>query len=342
MTLDLGLHDPGGDAGPAPPEGVGLPRRGLARVIDLVVSNLAVAAGGILALVVAAIFGDASTGAAIELLSNEEDLVGGRLGELTLGLLSLTLVHTLGEGLHGSTVGKRLCGITVVTEDGRRAGPRAAFKRSVGFLVDQLFFGLVGAHRILQSSRAQRVGDEWAGTMVVRLGAVEPASRRSAPKFLAATGAALAAAAALGTIVVGLQIVRSARLARQDRVEIVAVRPARDARLVGGQPARFSLTVSHTLRSRSDGRLLVYVVHGEEEPQLQGTFSIRGGSGRTDVAGTARLPESQPGYSDPALPYFVVELYPAKNEASASAIHVFGLERRPCPDAAVAHEICVG
>ena len=342
MTLDLGLHDPGGDAGPAPPEGVGLARRGLARVIDLAVSNVAVAAGGIAAYVMGAIFGGPSTGAAIELLTNQEDLVGGRLAELALGLLSLTLMHTLGEGLHGSTVGKRLCGITVVTEDGGGAGLRAAFKRSVGFLVDQLFFGLVGAHRILQSSRAQRVGDEWAGTMVVRLGAVDAASRRSTARFLAATGAALSAVAALGTIVVGLQVGRTARLAGQDRVEIVAVRPARDARLVGGQPARFSLTVSHTLQSARDGRLLVYVVHGEDEPQLQGTFSIRGGSGRTDVAGSARLPASQPGYSDPALPYFVAELYPAKNESSASAFHVFELERRPCPDAAVSHEICVG
>jgi hypothetical protein len=30
----------------------------------------------------------------------------------------VTLLHTLSEGLHGSAIGKRVCGITVVSEDG--------------------------------------------------------------------------------------------------------------------------------------------------------------------------------------------------------------------------------
>ena len=50
----------------------------------------------------------------------------GSLLETVLGLLGVTLVHTLCEGLHGSTIGKKVCGITVVSEDGTPSGSSPA------------------------------------------------------------------------------------------------------------------------------------------------------------------------------------------------------------------------
>jgi uncharacterized RDD family membrane protein YckC len=341
--LYLGLHD-ATDAKASQPDGVGLPRRALARLLDLGVLNLAAASGGIVTILLAAILGDTSTQAGIELFANQEaGSLGLRVIDLCFGIVGLTLVHTISEGLHGSTLGKRLCGITVVREDGSPAGLGPAFRRSLGFLIDQLFFGLVGAHKIMTSPRAQRVGDLWAGTVVVRLAALDPAARRSWPRLLAATGAALMGGAALGAIVVGMQVAHWARIAQRDQVEIVAVRPQPGAPLVGGQTARFSLTVSHTLRSARDGRLRFYVVHGDADFALQGTFNVQAGRGRTNLHGTARLPESRPGYSDPPLPRFVVELYPARNEDSPSTGHAFELERHACPaPVASPQQICIG
>lgn len=95
------------------------------------------------------------------------------------------------EGLHGSTLGKRICGITVVTEDLRPAGLVAALKRSVAYYLDSLFFGWIAARKMSESPRRQRHGDVWAGTMVVRIRSLDPASRRSSLRFLGAVAAGL-------------------------------------------------------------------------------------------------------------------------------------------------------
>ena len=83
-------------------------------------------------------------------------------------LLGATAMHVLAEWLHGSTIGKRLCGITVIQEDGGPAHFAGVVRRNLAFYVDGLFFGLVAYHKMAQSPRSQRVGDQWGRTMVVR------------------------------------------------------------------------------------------------------------------------------------------------------------------------------
>ena len=191
MTLGLFDGNEGRIDGPPPIEGVGVARRVLARVIDVVVLQLAIGVGAAAAYLAASVLVDSlgpGTAAAIERLANASSSSWrGSWHDVALGLLGLTLLHTLCEGLHGSTIGKRVCGITVVSESGTPAGIRAGLKRSLGFLVDQIAFGLVGIHKILNSPLQQRVGDEWAHTVVVRSKALAPGSRRSGWRFVAAT-----------------------------------------------------------------------------------------------------------------------------------------------------------
>jgi len=343
--MPLGLDVAAAPPADAPPlEGVGLPLRALARLIDLGVTMLAVFVAGLVGLVVAgALASDAATFAALEMLTGETDgnAPGSRLWDSVLTLLAITAMHTLSEGLHGSTLGKRLCGITVVSEDGTPAGLRAAFKRSLGFLVDQLFFGLVGAHKILNAPRAQRFGDETAQTVVVRIHSLAPFARRSARRFLAATAAGILGAGLVAVIPGVLWLQNRARLAARDEVRIVAVQPKQGAPLLPGRAATFSVTVTHSLHSAVRGSLRFYVAH-EGDVTLERTVPITARTGKTRLEATAQLPADRPGYSDAPLPRLIVELYPAANEASPSAQHELALERARCKAPDSPGQICIG
>ena len=344
MTVGLGLLDAPTEAAPPPLEGVGVARRALARLVDFVLLLLTFATGGVVAVLGAgALARDSSTFAALELVSNLDSSSGAfRLWDTALTLLALTLMHTLCEGLHGSTPGKRLLGIRVVARDGGAASLRAALKRSVAFLVDQMFFGLVGIHRMLNSPGAQRIGDEWADTLVVRVRDTDPGSRPSARRFVAAAAAGLAACGLVALVSTGLVIGHFARQAARDGVRILSLKPKGSAALRAGQLATFELSVEHTLASARAGRLHLYVAYADEVKD-HGSYPVTGANGTTRLEATAALPASLPGYSDPPLPRFVVELYPASNQESPSAEHVLELERVRCdPPAATPERICVG
>lgn len=77
--------------------------------------------------------------------------------------------HTLFEWRYGKTLGKYLVGIRAVNEDGSALSLRSALVRNVARLVD--FFPLyyvVGIVALLLSDEDKRLGDRWAGTIVVR------------------------------------------------------------------------------------------------------------------------------------------------------------------------------
>jgi uncharacterized RDD family membrane protein YckC len=71
------------------------------------------------------------------------------------------------EKVSGATLGKRLVGIEVTTEDGAPLDWSAALVRNVLRLVDGFAFYLVGAVLVWTSSRRQRLGDRVAATVVV-------------------------------------------------------------------------------------------------------------------------------------------------------------------------------
>jgi uncharacterized RDD family membrane protein YckC len=117
------------------------------------------------------------------------------------GLTANVAYHTLSEGLHGASLGKFLCGLQVVSEDGSSCSMKAAFVRSAAFLIDGLFCGLIAFTAMKDSDRRQRYGDRWAQTVVAPRGDL-PSSRRSVGRFLfAATVASLTAAIINGGLI---------------------------------------------------------------------------------------------------------------------------------------------
>jgi uncharacterized RDD family membrane protein YckC len=181
--------------------GAGFWIRALARTVDILVHYGVALVVGIVAVLLVAV------GAAIRGVPADATL--HRLGETNAlnfitALLGGTAVHTFCEGLHGSTIGKRLCGLTVIGEDGRPAGLLAALKRNVAYYLDALFFGFIAARKMAESPLRQRIGDVWAGTQVVRIGDLPPAARRSWIRFGLAVLAGLGADAVVIFVGLGL------------------------------------------------------------------------------------------------------------------------------------------
>jgi uncharacterized RDD family membrane protein YckC len=187
MMLSILKEEPDGtEAGER--EGAGFGIRALARAIDAVVHLLVGTAVGVFVVVLVAISGALrGDGAETELARLSVNTPLGYVAAL-LGSLAM---HTLAEGIHGSTLGKRLCGLTVVGIDGGHADLLAALKRSVAILWDAFFFGLVAFRKMSESPRRQRYGDAWANTQVVRIRGLDPAQRRSFGRFFVAVAAAL-------------------------------------------------------------------------------------------------------------------------------------------------------
>jgi uncharacterized RDD family membrane protein YckC len=68
--------------------------------------------------------------------------------------------------VYGSTLGKLLLSLQVVAEDGSSCRLKSAIIRELGFLVDGLFFGIIGYTAMKGDPRQQRHGDQWAYTVV--------------------------------------------------------------------------------------------------------------------------------------------------------------------------------
>jgi uncharacterized RDD family membrane protein YckC len=81
--------------------------------------------------------------------------------------------YALLEGLFGATLGKRLAGLRVTDLEGRRISRQAAILRNLARLIDGLpFLYLLGGILTLGSRQHQRLGDRFAGTIVVPAAAV--------------------------------------------------------------------------------------------------------------------------------------------------------------------------
>jgi uncharacterized RDD family membrane protein YckC len=182
------------DSGAPVREGVGFGRRALARVIDFIVHSLVGLFTGMgtgIIVAVGALVRGVPPEPAIAHLDTETAL---GFAAALIGGMSL---HVVSEGLHGSTLGKRLCGIIVVDENGGPATIAGALKRNIAYFLDALFFGFVAARKMAESPRRQRIGDVWARTMVVPISTLDAASRPSTQRFVLVLLAALSADAFL-------------------------------------------------------------------------------------------------------------------------------------------------
>ncbi|MEU4998473.1 RDD family protein [Streptomyces sp. NPDC021622] len=131
-----------------------LPSRALAVLIDLVVA-WAVYLGVTVAIVASTSSLDDAAAAAIAVATFVLILVGGPIAVETLS--------------HGRSLGKMACGLRVVRDDGGPIRFRHALVRgAVGVVEILLTFGVVACNASLVSARGRRLGDVFAGTLVVR------------------------------------------------------------------------------------------------------------------------------------------------------------------------------
>src|SRR4051812_5224824 len=145
--------------------GVGFWPRVGARVIDLVVHY-------VLYLVASVVFGVMIGIIAVATHSPIDELVR-KMGQFSLPSFALAwlgsvMYHSVCEAGSGATLGKLAIGAVVLQEDGTPCRFKSALIRSLAYLVDSLFFGVVGYAEMKGSELQQRHGDNWAHTVVVK------------------------------------------------------------------------------------------------------------------------------------------------------------------------------
>ncbi|MGW0738263.1 RDD family protein [Streptomyces sp. NPDC002851] len=131
-----------------------LPSRALAVLIDLSVAFAAYIAVSIALLAATASLDEAAV-AAISVATFVLVLVGGPIAVETLS--------------HGRSLGKLACGLRVVRDDGGPIRFRHALVRgAIGVIEILATFGVIACIASLVSARGRRLGDVFAGTLVVR------------------------------------------------------------------------------------------------------------------------------------------------------------------------------
>ncbi len=105
-----------------------------------------------------------------ELLNNPFRFVGLILIFAISQILGSFFYHSLLEGLWGQTAGKKLCRITVLSDDFTRCTVLKGFLRNLLRIIDSLFYYLVAVVSLAGTMKWQRLGDIAAGTVVVRYG----------------------------------------------------------------------------------------------------------------------------------------------------------------------------
>lgn len=146
------------------PEGAGAWIRALARLIDYLGSIILGLLGGFLGGIVLVILAENG-------LVNpgwEERMGGLSVSVVAFSLLGNFLYRSFCEGLHGATLGKLICRLSVVQQDGSPSTMKGSMIRTLGFYFDSLFFGVVGISEMYSSPRRQRYGDTWGETMVLK------------------------------------------------------------------------------------------------------------------------------------------------------------------------------
>lgn len=162
---------------------VGFGKRAAARIIDLVIHlGVGLITGLFVGIVVVVIASMAGTPVEPWLERMTKDTTASKI----LGFFGFILYSTLCEGLFGATAGKYLLGMVVLNEDHRPASYTQAVGRSFAFVVDSLFFGLVGYLSMKDSPTDQRYGDKWARTVVATRASAPPTSLRKPMRFLGA------------------------------------------------------------------------------------------------------------------------------------------------------------
>lgn len=102
------------------------------------------------------------------LMSQSPENIEGLFSAILIMIFFPLAYYIILEGTKGATLGKMICGIHVVHEDGTPCDIPSAIIRNLLRLVDGLFGYLVGAIIIWNFDKKQRLGDIVAKTVVVK------------------------------------------------------------------------------------------------------------------------------------------------------------------------------
>jgi len=192
-----------GQSGAIP--GVGFWPRVGARIIDTLVHYVVVLCASVLFGVLVAIAAVITRQPVAALTAKIRHL--GFMGTV-FAIVGFIAYETICESMHGSTVGKLALGMVVLQEDGMPCRFKAALIRSLSYFVpDGLVFGVVGYFAMRSSAQHQRIGDEWAHTIVCKRSAAPAESLRSSTTFILALLLGTMADAALFMILLLLKLV---------------------------------------------------------------------------------------------------------------------------------------
>jgi len=155
--------------------------RAAGQLIDYVPTYAAqVVSGGVLAIVAGFVAASAGKTHSVVLDSMVKTSAITYIG----AFLATTLYHAFCKSAGGATLGKRLLGLEVVSEELQPATFLQGLKRALGFFVDALFFGLIAYNVMESSDTRQRLGDQWAKTRVVLRRSLPPEARRPTRIFV--------------------------------------------------------------------------------------------------------------------------------------------------------------
>jgi uncharacterized RDD family membrane protein YckC len=191
----------GGSAAPLSGfEGVTFWPRLLARVIDLVVHYIATfLAGFLFGLILTIAAGGHPPTPVLQRLFEPH------YARFIAGILGLIAYNIICTSVSGITPGKLLLRMQVIQDDGFPCRPKSAIIRELGLFVDFLpFFGIVGYFAMREDPEQQRLGDEWADTIVSKRIQVPTESQRTATQFV--VGLLFGIAADIAVVMIGLLI----------------------------------------------------------------------------------------------------------------------------------------
>lgn len=170
--------------------------RALARVIDIILIDVVIYGAYIVALFLYEI-----TTSGYDTVYLDRILTEAGTCLYLAGIVASTGYFVVCQSFHGSTLGKLMCGLVVVNDDGARAGLKANVVRELGYLIDSLILGLIAAAAMRQSPLKQRLGDRWAHTLVVKRSQVKPENRSGGGTFVAIFLSACIFVAVFGALV---------------------------------------------------------------------------------------------------------------------------------------------
>jgi uncharacterized RDD family membrane protein YckC len=159
--------------------GVGFWPRAGARMMDTLVHMGVSFCSGFLFVLIYVIASGGHPDRAVLARLQRTDVIG-----ILFALLGSISYHSVCEGLHGSTFGKRVLSMVVVKEDGTPCGFGPAIIRSFAYFIDALFFGLIGYFAMQDNPKEQRHGDKWAHTVVSKRALIASQNLRGTGRFV--------------------------------------------------------------------------------------------------------------------------------------------------------------